>query len=311
MINILFHNPHLDKRGTTTALFDYAYYNETILGNRSYIAAPSYTDLSSRKKFEETFPGRVFIYDTIGELDVYAGLKCIDVAYWLKYGTDDGMEVELVRNVVHAVFDGSQPHCDKYAAVSQWLGDKYGIPYVPHIVSLPDIKEDYREALGIPKDAIVFGRHGGNDSFDDPEAHSQVYEVARSDPWKYFLFLNTDVFCPSLPNIIHLEPTIDLEEKTAFINTCDAMLHCRLRGETFGLAVCEFLHQNKPVITRINSPETHHINVLGDKGYYYENYLELSAILSTFVKPSYNYSSLVRKFNPETVMRKFEEVFLK
>ena len=39
-------------------------------------------------------------------------------------------------------------------------------------------------------------------------------------------------------------------EKEAFYRTCDAMLHARRDGETFGLAVAEFSVRNKPVITK-------------------------------------------------------------
>lgn len=312
MSNILFHSNQLDLRGTSTALYDYAYFNETILGNKSFIAAPINSDLSSQHRFHKSFCGRVFLYETLGELQVYCRLHCIDVVYWIKYGTDDSNTVPGVKNVVHVVFDGSTPHSNKYAAVSKWLGDKYNIPYVPHIVSLPDIKEDYREHLGIPKEALVFGRHGGNDSFDDSVAWPVVTKVARQRPDVYFLFMNTDVFCPSLPNVIHIDPTTDEEVKTAFINTCDAMLHCRMRGETFGLSVCEFLHQDKPVITRIDSPERNHIQVMGDKGFYYSSSAELEAILTHLKRPEgINYSKLVEQFSPERVMEQFNNTFLK
>jgi hypothetical protein len=38
-------------------------------------------------------------------------------------------------------------------------------PVVPHIVSLPELSEDLRAELGIPEDAVVFGRHGGVGTF--------------------------------------------------------------------------------------------------------------------------------------------------
>ena len=41
---------------------------------------------------------------------------------------------------------------------------------------------------------------------------------------------------------------MDLNYKVKFINTCDAMIHARAMGETFGLAVAEFSKKNKPVI---------------------------------------------------------------
>ena len=311
-MNILFHSNQLDERGTSTALFDYAYYNETILGNVSYIAAPiKNCTLTLTERFHEAFPDGVCLYSSTYELESFCYMHDIDVVYWIKYGLNHGEPVPGIRNVVHVVFDGSAPHSDRYAAVSKWLGDKYKIPYVPHIASLPNITEDYREQLGIPKGALVYGRYGGKDSFDDSVAWHIVNKVARQRPDIYFLFMNTDVFCPSLPNVIHIAATTDPEEKTAFINTCDAMLHCRMRGETFGLSVCEFLHQNKPVITRIDSPERNHIQVLGERGYYYSSGPELEAILTTFKRSDYDYSKLVEQFKPEVVMQQFNEIFLK
>lgn len=310
-MNLLLVNPHLDIRGTTDQLWKYSFYNQTILGNKSFIAAPSYTDLTSWPRFREAFGERVFIYDTWDDLQTFVDQNNIDVVYFLKYGTDDGKRLLNAKNVMHVVFDGSKPHGDKYAAVSKWLGERYNIPHVPHIVTLPKVTENYREVLGIPDDAIIVGRHGGADSFDIPFVHETVYEVASMRPDMYFLMLNTNPFCPALPNIIHLEPTINQDMKTAFINTCDVMIHGRKRGETFGLAVAEFLHQNKPVITYIDSPERNHIEILGDKGLYYENNLELRSILLNFVKQDKNYNHLVEEFSPEKVMKQFQEVFLK
>lgn len=37
--------------------------------------------------------------------------------------------------------------------------------------------------------------------------------------------------------------------RCAFIRTCDAMLHARMSGETFGLAIAEFSAHNRPVLT--------------------------------------------------------------
>ena len=49
---------------------------------------------------------------------------------------------------------------------------------------------------------------------------------------------------------LHFIPTVsDLDEKELFFQTCNAMLHARLSGETFGLAVAEFSVRNLPVIT--------------------------------------------------------------
>ena len=103
---------------------------------------------------------------------------------------------------------------------------------------------------------------------------------------------------------------IDTEnEKVEFINTCDAMIHSRERGETFGLTIAEFSTFEKPIITYSNSPEKNHINILGDKGFYYTNYNELYEILLN-INPSVKGYNCYTEFTPEKVMNKFKKVFL-
>ena len=38
-------------------------------------------------------------------------------------------------------------------------------------------------------------------------------------------------------------------EKSRFLYACDAMIHARADGETFGMAVAEFSVHNRPVLT--------------------------------------------------------------
>ena len=68
--------------------------------------------------------------------------------------------------------------------------------------------------------------------------------------------------------------------KASFVRACDAMIHARGRGETFGLAISEFAIENKPIITYANSPEKCHIELLGDRGIYYTNQEEVTYILN-------------------------------
>jgi len=75
-----------------------------------------------------------------------------------------------------------------------------------------------------------------------------VYNIAQNNPNIYFLFANFYKFCQDLPNIIFLPMITNLYEKVEFINTCDAMLWARQRGETFGSAIAEFSTLNKPII---------------------------------------------------------------
>jgi hypothetical protein len=60
------------------------------------------------------------------------------------------------------------------------------------------------------------------------------------------------------------------------------MLHARLHGETFGLAVGEFAVLGKPVITFGASRERAHLDMLGEHGRVYRTEQELRDILETF-----------------------------
>lgn len=68
--------------------------------------------------------------------------------------------------------------------------------------------------------------------------------MARARQDVVFLFMNTQELwtredTPPPSNILYLPMTLDEERKSAFIRTCDAMLHARRSGETFGLAIAE------------------------------------------------------------------------
>jgi hypothetical protein len=186
------------------------------------------------------------------------------------------------------------------------------IPYVPHVIHLPEADRDLRDELRIPKDAMVFARYGGHETFDIPFAHEAVEQIARQSPSTFFVFMNTDRFCGDLPNIIHLEAAADPLRKARFIATSDAMLHARQRGETFGLAIGEFSIMNKPVLTWDGSPERCHLEILGDKAIRYSDAAGLSRLLRDF-KPdkSVDYDAYSREYSPEVVMARFKEIFLR
>ena len=65
-MKILFHDNTLTERGTSVALYDYAKYNEEILGNESYICYNStHSDNNSEvvQKFTNRFPNRIVPYE--------------------------------------------------------------------------------------------------------------------------------------------------------------------------------------------------------------------------------------------------------
>jgi len=305
----------LSYRGIEVSTYDYADHNETLLGNRSVIINFDVaTDNQVRTKFQERFPDRFFDCVSLDELDEILAQQEVDILYYQKPGHNDGVVSRRCPNAVHAVFPGKlEPHGQVYAYISEWFVHQFpesGFTYVPYMVRVDDDPTDLRKELGIPRDAIVFGRHGGFDSFNVPCAIEAIKEIARERRDIYFLFLNTKEFC-SEPNVIFLPKTTDMAYKARFINSCDAMIHARWRGETFGLACAEFSIKNKPVIAWSGSKERAHIEILDDKGIYYSNKHELKSIITHFKKSSQgDWDAYSTRFSPEVVMEQFDRVFI-
>ena len=314
MKTVVFFERQLCERGTTIALFDYAYYNETILNNKSIIFYEKNSPKNNSlviEKFSKRF--QVFAVEEFKDIDKVLldnSIDC-DLIYILKYGTIDGRISNRFKTGVHCVFECWEPHGDVYASISpqlKWYNSS--IPVVPHIVSLPDHDRDMREELGIPQNALVYGRHGGLETFSISYVQQAVYRVALQNPEIFFIFVNTDRFCETLPNIIHLQQIIDIEKKVEFINTCDAMIWGRTEGETFGLAIAEFSIRNKPVFC-CKSGDLAHIDKLGDKAIIYdENTIE--SMLTHFDREDSKNKdwNAYRDYSPEKVMEIFNNVFI-
>jgi len=316
-MKIAFHDNSLCLRGTTVAIYDWAYWTRHYLNVDPIIMFnlnESANDSGVIKKFEKEFP--VFGYSNVSEIDLILRKNNCDAFLMEKGGSPDGVISSVSKNLVNAISGWWKPdwiHGDVYAMGSKWLSKitDYKIPYVPYIVHLPDNHDDMRDELGIPKDALVFGRNGGWDTFDLQFVKQSIVETLeqRNDIW--FLFQFTEPFIRH-ERVIYLEPTADLNEKVRFINTSDAMIHARNIGESFGLSCAEFSIKNKPVITYYNSLERNHIDTLGDRGIYYENKKEILHILRNLDKKEINSLewNCYQEYSPEKVVQKFKEVYL-
>jgi len=317
MKTIAFYSNQLSIRGTEIALYTYADYNEKILGNKSIIFSLHSRDQAAYQKFANRFDVTLFSHFCAGTIEEKCKQLNVDYFYVIKEGTNDGYVLENIPTLVHAVFCKNDPHGARYAYVSDWLAEHMGYSAethsVPHIVEpMPNIAEDTRTELSIPNDAIVFGCYGGSTEFNIADAHRAVEYTAKTNKNVYFVFMNINKFCEDHSQIIHLPGSYDLNVKRKFINTCNAMLHARQHGETFGFAVAEFSMCNKPIVTYGNSGESNHLKVLGHKAIVYVGYDDLIHILNNHNNCIlYNdYSQLYSRFAPEIVMRKFEKVFL-
>jgi hypothetical protein len=306
-MKIAFHSNQLGLRGTEVSLYDYALGNRDILGNESIIISDAKADLTTLDKFKSQFP--VYLYNNFSEVENFISQEKIDAFYIQKAGFNDGKLVKNAKNLVHTVFKHNEPHGEVYAYISEWLSQEMSggkFDFVPYMISLPDHDLNYRSALGL-ENKLIFGWYGG-DNFEIPFARQAVIDIAKKRSDIVFLFMNSTPFTNE-PNIYFIDSTYDLDEKVAFINTCDAMIHARERGETFGLAIAEFSSKGKPVITYGNSPERNHNMILGDKGFYYSDYHSLYNLLDSFIVPPWG-CNCYQEFTPEKVMNKFKKVFL-
>lgn len=322
MVVVAFFIRHFTERGTEVAIYDYAHFNETILGNKSIILCltPEAQKLHklpnmrhSFKKFNDRFS--VVEFGGFNEMPVLIKTLDIDFFYTLTYGgygdiyDFNNRNIWTCKTIKHCVFDTTGKEGDHYIAIGNSSNPK-NYTVVPHIVYLPSLENtgslDMRSELNIPENAVVFGRHGGIDEFNIQFVKQAVIHTLETQPDYYFIFLNTNKF-HTHPRIIYLDMTTDLQYKVRFINTCDAMIHARSMGESFGVAVGEFSFMNKPIFTS-NQGDTEHIRILGEKAIVYKNYDEL---ITKFANAREIVSSRLdwnayKNYSPEAVMELFQ-----
>jgi hypothetical protein len=326
-MNIAFFVRHFTERGTEVAIYDYAKYNEEILNNKSYIIC--FNEATQRCLNTICFPSVRFSYDkfkskfVIIEINNISDMKHVIEKYNLNFfhtlcsgGNDvyDFNNKQLwgkCKTIKHCVFDTTYPESDFYITISQMLNHKNNtsVPIIPHIVHLPLVHETLRTELNIPETAIVLGRYGGTCEFNIPFVHDAIKQYLYENENVIFLFMNTDIFYTH-PRIIYVDRNIDIEYKVKFINTCDAMIHGRLAGETFGLSIAEFSSKNKPIITCVCG-DLEHIKLLKDTAILYtskETLITLFENIKTIIH-SRNDWNMYSLYSPDYVMNLFKSIF--
>jgi hypothetical protein len=331
-MKILFHANTLNYRGTTVAVTDYARYNQEILGNESVIIY----DESIR--YEEDMGTELkVLYDLKRQFNVVGYKKNqiqkvidkqkADAAYFIRAGNKEPLPTNI-KTCVHSVFQFNEPHGDRYAYISEWLSNKMSngrIPYVPHIVDIrgrlnPEIcktlksaalKTPYSNIENNSFNKIIVGRIGGWNTFDIPFVRDVVLELADTDKF-YFWFTGTAPFSIPHRNIIFSGNTNVPGMKALFMETCDVMLHGRMRGESFGLSIAEFLSFNRPVLAWNDGLDQNHMEMLKNSGLLYNNAKELKEMLWNALeyKNKEDWTKRVEQYKPLPVMTKFKEVFL-
>jgi glycosyltransferase involved in cell wall biosynthesis len=320
-------------------VFDYARYNEEILGNESVIMyAPKYNlsgnvgvGVDNDKMVVANIAKRFKLLTCDSSEEANSHAANYDLYYTLNSGKRQPPVITSTKTAIHAVFQYDDPHGDVYAYISEWLSDAcYGDgdwynpithtagkrtkhPFVPHIVDLPPIREGRREEirrnLGISNDQFVFGRIGGYYTFDLSFTKEAVKRIVNSRNDIVFVFASTEKFYEH-PNIHYLPPFFDQQLKTDYIDMCDAMIHAREMGESFGLAMMEFLFHNKPVLAWEDGVDKNHVRTLQPFDLLYDEDDVEQRMISLLDKPKMNYSQATVDYTPAKVMAKFEKVFL-
>lgn len=313
-MKVIFYVQTLNHRGTTTSILDFAKYNQEILGNESVIVQYAHTEDDVVRNVARKFKVRTI--SSWAALDQFA--SGFDLFYAQKAGMKDQPFIRSTKSVVHAVFQYYDPHEDRYAYISEWLSDWMvacgfpRAPWVPLMVDLPqpDMTEvgEFRKDLGISKDQFVYGRLGGYETFDLPFVQQAIIEVVETGDDIVFFLPNTKPFYQH-KNIIYTDAIIDRQLKSNYIGMCDAMIHGREMGESFGLAMMEFLFHDKPVLAWEEGNDRNHVRTLQPFGTLY-NESNIFAHLLNVNRPKMNYAAAAAPFTPEKVMKKFEEVFI-
>ena len=285
--------------------------------------------------WEERAPGGAWRYGGPNLVLKLRELRC-DMLYGQKAGdlaSPPQFDERSLRIpwAVHAVFSSHDPHGTSYAAISQEISslqcvhDDNHSMYVDYIVdtspeeitmNVTKIRIDKRVELGIPDDALVLCRHGGRDTFNIDFVRESVHALVSIDERVHVVLMNTAPLARKHARIHEVKGESTTEGKAKFFALCDAMLHARADGETFGMAVAEFSLRNKPVITyngeNLRGYLRAHVNILGDKAIYYRDISSLNAIVDQLVtegvpKRSWDaYSS----YTAERIMPKFERYLI-
>lgn len=325
---VAFFSKHFCERGTEKTTFDYADFNERILGNKSFIICFNENTIKKnkyiaskdfiKKKYFERF--EVFEIESIFEIKEILELNDITHFYTQSHGfykdifKFNNFKIwKNCRTIYHCAFgpmarQGSSERC----IVGSYLNKRFfkNLPVLPPIVRKHKCTENLRAELNIPKDSLVIGRHGGKDTFDINFVKRTISNFINIQKDIFFLFLNTEKFI-NHERVIFLENFTD-DQVLKFLSTCDAMIHARYHGETFGLAIAEFSAANKPVITFKNSKDKEHLKILKDKAIVYSNENELNKIfesLPQIIKDKNSWNAY-KEYEPENIMKLFNDICL-
>ena len=315
MLKVGFYLRELNFRGIANSIFIYAKNNQTILKNKSIIFYNS-TALDNKteaiKEFKKKF--KIIKISSVSELEKINKILKLDYIYFQRDGAKDEI-VNNSKNIIHAVFPQNpfQYHGSNYAFISKWLSktcsnNKY--PFAPLPVQLLKNNQNLRNKLKIPKNAKVFGYHGGETSFDLIFVRDAIKKIVKQNKNIYFLFMNIRKFF-NHKKVIFIKGIFNQTQKVKFINTCDVMLHARSLGESFGLSCAEFAIKNKPILTYGYCRQRAHFEICKKNIIPYYSYTDLNKKILNFKKnKKYISKNLKSELSEKKTIKIFKKILL-
>ena len=314
-MKIGFYLREINFRGIANSIYLFAINNQKILKNESIIIYNS-TAVDNQNEaimeFKKNF--KIYKIKNFEELNVLNERLKLDFIYFQRDGAKDKL-LRNCKNLIHAVFPQNlfQYHGHAYVYISKWLSKTCSnskIPYSNYSINLSKSKKNLRKKLNIPKYAKVFGYHGGENSFDLQFVKDVVKKISSEKENIYFLFMNVKKFT-SNKNVIFLKGSFNIKKKKEFINSCDAMLHARSLGESFGISCVEFAICNKPIITYGFCRQRAHFDLCKKNIISYYSYDDLQKKLLNFNNnKKYKISNLKAKLSIKTTINAFKKNFL-
>jgi glycosyltransferase involved in cell wall biosynthesis len=187
-----------------------------------------------------------------------------------------------------------------------------GFQSVPLIVTGTEPQSNLRHQLEIPDDAFVLGTLSAPDQFDIPFVRRWIPKYLDSAKSNFILLPNIKKFLDH-PRALFLPRILGETMKADYLQSLDAMLHGRLMGESFGLAVCEALNAGRPVFSWSSGRDRNHVQILRQSGWLYRDQADLDRLVSRFAAERPPVAAKARElaggFQPAVVSDKFVETF--
>lgn len=165
-----------------------------------------------------------------------------------------------IIHTVHGWHVYNAPNIHKSVLLCNWQanqwkangGDQSKLEVIPSLIPIPEVESaGFRESVGIPADALVFGLHQapGVPSFVSLNAFSRVvrdnvyYVILGGDPQHRHFVQNRGI-----RNVVFL-PVSGVETVHAFLESIDVYAHCRRDGEVCSASLIEAMAHGKPIVS--------------------------------------------------------------